>query len=271
MPDRYIKEYHGKTQKTATLSEWAYAYYPFLQRAVCNFGCGLYNLNSIHAEMFKGRKVPSVKRLELCFEEWREVGLVEVYKDQVGADCFYLPEWFTDNSLRSGVPCCKTPPPSVVKNDVTEEEWKAGNIHAINDKLDLGKALASKQGALFPEDAGASGKLPQNTSERKGKEKKGKELKESIDLVFHHYREKIQPKARDLPAHRTKIKARLKAYSVIDLKRAIDLFSLNPWRMENNAHQGASWFFKSDTQIEKWLNLKKGSTGTNDPAYQVEG
>ena len=71
--------------------------------------------------------------------------------------------------------------------------------------------------------------------------------------IWDHYLQRIQPKARVCPS--AKIKARLQRFSVEDLRTAVDRFAGNYWWMTNNANQGGEWFFRSDSQIDKFLLL----------------
>lgn len=72
--------------------------------------------------------------------------------------------------------------------------------------------------------------------------------------VFEYYRARIQPKARLCP--REKIAARLKRFTVTELKDGIDRFARDPWWMEHNADRGAPWFFHSDARSEQFLLLE---------------
>lgn len=74
-------------------------------------------------------------------------------------------------------------------------------------------------------------------------------------VVWEYFRLRIQPRARKRPSALTKIKARLKSYTVDELTKAIDTFAAHPWWMEHNGNQGAEWFFSDDAKIERWLNL----------------
>lgn len=75
--------------------------------------------------------------------------------------------------------------------------------------------------------------------------------------MFAYYREKIQPTARvNAPE---KIRARLKRFSLDELKAGIDKFAADSWWMDNNAARGVAWFFHSDQRSEQFLNLKPRS------------
>lgn len=78
---------------------------------------------------------------------------------------------------------------------------------------------------------------------------------DSVREIFEYYRQKIQPGARLIDAARQKIKKRLEEYSPAQLRAAVDNFARDTWRMENNAHEGAAWFFHSQERIEKFLAL----------------
>lgn len=69
--------------------------------------------------------------------------------------------------------------------------------------------------------------------------------------LFEYYKTRVQPKARQFP--RKKICARLKRFSVEELRLGIDHFAGHPWWMQHNAQRGADWFFESDTRAEQFL------------------
>lgn len=74
--------------------------------------------------------------------------------------------------------------------------------------------------------------------------------------IYKHYQEKINKGSKLLDKAKEKIKARLKVYSLDDLKKAMDNFSADGWWMKNNAHRGVAWFFHSDERIEQLMNMK---------------
>ena len=80
------------------------------------------------------------------------------------------------------------------------------------------------------------------------------EIRARIREVWEYYRAKIQPKARVCPD--SKIRCRLKRFSVEELKLAIDRFAANYWWRSHNARQGGEWFFRSDSQIDRFLLLE---------------
>lgn len=76
-----------------------------------------------------------------------------------------------------------------------------------------------------------------------------------IKEIHLSYQEKICSGARLTKNGRKMIAARLKEYSPDEIKNAITGFSLNKWWMDNHAGEGVEWFFKSEGQIDRWLNL----------------
>lgn len=77
-----------------------------------------------------------------------------------------------------------------------------------------------------------------------------------IERICHSFDEKILPGARINENVKNLIAERLKNYSEDQIEEAITLFSKNDWWMERNARNGPAWFFKSDAQINKFLNIK---------------
>ena len=94
-------------------------------------------------------------------------------------------------------------------------------------------------------------------------EERGVTTPDTVSEVFRYYQEKVQPNARLIDAARQKIKTRLKTFDVAQLKEGIDRFASDSWRMENNAREGAAWFFDSDARSEKFLNLVPRAPNTN--------
>jgi hypothetical protein len=82
-------------------------------------------------------------------------------------------------------------------------------------------------------------------------------IKDTINKIYISYKDKICNKSRLLNDGIKKIETRLKTYTCDELIMAIDNFSKNKWFMDNNSGRGISWFFKSDSQIDKWLSLKE--------------
>lgn len=72
-----------------------------------------------------------------------------------------------------------------------------------------------------------------------------------VQVIFGHYKERIQPQAKLCPTD--KIKARLKRFSEDELRTAIDHFAADGWWMEHNGTRGGGWFFHSDQRIEQFL------------------
>lgn len=77
-----------------------------------------------------------------------------------------------------------------------------------------------------------------------------------IQSIKDAYAYRINKNSRLTEGAKTKIKARLKTYTLEELTKAIEKFSQDEWWMEKNSHQGLEWFFRSDAQIDKFLNLK---------------
>lgn len=73
--------------------------------------------------------------------------------------------------------------------------------------------------------------------------------------VFTHYCQRVQPKAQLTAQARTHIQARLKRFSVADLKAGIDHFADDYWWPSRNGARGAAWFFKNDDRAEQFLRM----------------
>lgn len=105
-----------------------------------------------------------------------------------------------------------------------------------------------------------------------------KEKRDDIDAVTEYYKDKIGSQLKKKPKvsqkAKEKIAIRLRNFSLKDMKDAIDNFSKDNWWMENNAHRGIAWFFKSDERVTQLINLKprsnEGSKGYNSPNAEVD-
>jgi hypothetical protein len=80
------------------------------------------------------------------------------------------------------------------------------------------------------------------------------EVAQQVAEVWAYYKQQIQPKARVCPD--SKIRTRLKRFSVQDLKDAIDRFRARYWYVAKCSDKGGEWFFESDPQIDKFLLAK---------------
>jgi len=97
-------------------------------------------------------------------------------------------------------------------------------------------------------------KNQQSTNKALTTNKKDKNDKESKE-VYASYKEKINESSRLTDKAKDKIKARLKSFSVLDLIRAVENFSLDDWWMEKNANRGVAWFFNSDDRIDGFITM----------------
>ena len=83
----------------------------------------------------------------------------------------------------------------------------------------------------------------------------GQAKDDNLDAITKYYQAQIRS-ARLTANARTKIKARLRTYSVNELKTAIAGFAGDTWWMEHNAQRGMAWFFANDDRIEQLIGLK---------------
>jgi len=77
-----------------------------------------------------------------------------------------------------------------------------------------------------------------------------------IERIFSLYQEKICPDSRLTREGKKLIAERLKEYSLAELEKAIDNFSKNNWWMEKHSRNGVEWFFSSEGQIDRFINLQ---------------
>lgn len=86
---------------------------------------------------------------------------------------------------------------------------------------------------------------------------------ETIERIFNLFREKILPGTKKSENILNLISQRLMNFSEDQLLEAITRFSGNNWWMERTAYLGPAWFFKSDQNIEKFLNIRDGPEKLN--------
>lgn len=86
---------------------------------------------------------------------------------------------------------------------------------------------------------------------------------EEVEEIFEFYQQKIGRNYEFQLQPKTKkhIQERRKIFSVEKLKQAIENFANHSWRMEHNARFGPDWFFKSDEDIQAFLNLEPVDPG----------
>lgn len=84
-----------------------------------------------------------------------------------------------------------------------------------------------------------------------------KEYNKEINNIYMSYKEKICRDCKLTSKSKYKINTRLKEFKEHELLTAIDKFSKNKWRMENNADKGIAWFFNSEERISTFLLLKE--------------
>jgi hypothetical protein len=81
-------------------------------------------------------------------------------------------------------------------------------------------------------------------------------INDLVNEVFAHYKAKILPNAKLTPQARKKLTARLKEFSVEQIKEGMDNFSRDYFSMENNAHRGLAWWCHSEDRVLGYINLK---------------
>lgn len=92
---------------------------------------------------------------------------------------------------------------------------------------------------------------------KKKKEKVDAEkLEKSINNIVAFYQERINSKASLTGKAKDKLKLRLKEFKEEQILDGIVRFSSDDWRMSHNKSMGMVWFFGSETQIQKWLELE---------------
>ena len=90
-----------------------------------------------------------------------------------------------------------------------------------------------------------------------------KEVKDDVYVLAKFIHDNIRPSRQKNgkiyinDQARNKIKARLKQYTLQELLTSLKKFTHNSWRMKNNRNKSLDWFFRTDAQIETFLNLEE--------------
>jgi hypothetical protein len=71
------------------------------------------------------------------------------------------------------------------------------------------------------------------------------------------------------PQAKTKIENRLAVWKFEELELAIKKFASNKWRMENNANKSLDWYFRTDAQIETFLQLESDLENSLTDEYKI--
>jgi hypothetical protein len=122
--------------------------------------------------------------------------------------------------------------------------------HSAGPVLGTEKAVPSTSSRARVPDHGIQS-LEQSLESSAGPDEPDPPRDDRIDALYAHFKARIQPRSRLCP--RKKIAARLKRFSLDELKAGIDHFAEDPWWMEHNADKGAEWFFESDARAEQFL------------------
>lgn len=92
--------------------------------------------------------------------------------------------------------------------------------------------------------------------EKKEKAKKNTEkLEKSIDNIVKFYNERINSRSSLTDRARRKLILRLTEFKEEAILDGIFRFSEDDWRMSHNKSQGMEWFFNSQGQVQKWVEL----------------
>ena len=79
---------------------------------------------------------------------------------------------------------------------------------------------------------------------------------DSINAIVKHYRHLIDSRAKLDPRARNAIEEQLKHWSLNELLEAISNFHDNAqWHMRYHRYNGLSWFFRDETQVDKWFGM----------------
>jgi len=103
---------------------------------------------------------------------------------------------------------------------------------------------------------------------QKGKDDVEK-MKKDTDTVVQSYIEKINSRSRITEGAIDKVRVRLNQYTVDELLDAIDRFSRSGWWMRNNSRRGLAWFFRSEDQIARFLELEPDIESANSEVVRI--
>lgn len=110
---------------------------------------------------------------------------------------------------------------------------------------------------LYREDIGEDRieDIPASRSVHPGETKNTKTKAEQVAEIAQTYNARIKEGSRLTEESKSKIRTRLKTYSVEEIRTAIHHFADDAWNMANNGGRGMAWFFHSDDRIDGFINL----------------
>lgn len=88
------------------------------------------------------------------------------------------------------------------------------------------------------------------------KEEKDSVNEDHVDWFVVSYNEKINDRAKLTTGARKKLLLRMKEFTIDELMRGIDNFSNSSWWMQHNRSRGMEWFLRSNSQVNKWLEME---------------
>jgi len=91
-----------------------------------------------------------------------------------------------------------------------------------------------------------------NKQDRRDAEK----IELSIQNIVSFYQEKINFRSSLTKGAKDKLKTRLKEFKEDKILDGIVRFSSDDWRMSHNKSNGLEWFFRSQGQVQKWIELE---------------
>lgn len=102
--------------------------------------------------------------------------------------------------------------------------------------------------------------VKEETEEEKEKKKEAKkkadDIEKSINNIVSFYHERINARSSLTENAKHKLKLRLREFNEEEMLDGILRFSNNTWRMTNNKTMGMEWFFRSEGQVQKWVELE---------------
>lgn len=135
-------------------------------------------------------------------------------------------------------------------------EIELGNVpQKIKDKIQQIEKMYDEEGNATLFDI-----AKEETEEEKDKKKKDKkkddDIEKSITNIVSFYQERINTRSSLTGKAKNKLKSRLKEFTEEEILGGILRFSEDDWRMLHNKTNGIEWFFRSETQVQKWIELE---------------
>jgi len=139
------------------------------------------------------------------------------------------------------------------------------NNTSINNNKNISKDISKDEQEIKTNSSSSlNGSSLKKEKENFAKEKESSEFKE----IFDYFNKKASSRLKPTNGKRKQLNTRLKLFTMDEIKKAIDNWTTNEWIQENNFKGRWDSLFRSDDQLEKWVNQVNKSSQPPQPKYK---